>query len=58
MSKGGPDGFEPGPHDLSPLDQRLQLPNQWKIFAIYALTLLMYTAASPNPKSATRGETP
>ena len=35
---------------LSTLDHRLQLPNRRKIFAIYALTLLMYTAA--NPKSA------
>ena len=34
---------------LSPLDQRLQLLNQWKIFAIYALTLLMYTVTSPEP---------
>ena len=34
---------------LSPLDQRLQLPNRRKIFAIYALTLLMYTVASPDP---------
>ena len=32
---------------LSPLSQRLQLPNQRKIFAIYELTLLMYTVASP-----------
>ena len=32
---------------LSPLSQQLQLPNQWKIFAIYALTL--YTVASPDP---------
>ena len=37
---------------LSPLSQRLQLPNRWKIFAIYALTLLMYTVArfDPNPR--------
>ena len=37
---------------LSLLDYQLQLPNQWKIFAIYALTLLMYTVASlePNPR--------
>ena len=37
---------------LSPLDQRLQLPNRRKIFGIYALTLLtllMYTVASPDP---------
>ena len=32
---------------LSPLSQRLQLVNQWKIFAIYALTL--YNVASPDP---------
>ena len=58
---------------LSPLrQQRLQLPNQPQIFAIYAITLLMYTIASPDPNprgkgdpnecsstltSATRGET-
>ena len=41
---------------LSPLDQRLQLPNGRKIFAIYALTLLMYTVASPDPDPNTRGE--
>ena len=40
---------------FSPLDQRLQLPNQRKIFAIYALTLLMYTVASPDPDPNTRG---
>ena len=34
---------------LSPLDYQLQLPNRRKILAIYALTLLMYTAASPDP---------
>ena len=34
---------------LSPLDYQLQLPNRWKILAIYALTLLMYTVASPYP---------
>ena len=33
----------------SPLDYQLQLPNRWKIFAIYALTILMYTVASPDP---------
>ena len=26
----------------------MQLLNRWKIFAIYALTLLMYTVASPD----------
>ena len=39
---------------LSPLDQQLQLPNRQKIFAIYALTLLMYTVASPDPDPYTR----
>ena len=39
---------------LSPLDQRLQLPNRRKIFAIYALTLLMYTVASPDPDPNSR----
>ena len=34
---------------LSPLDYQPQVPNQRKIFAIYALTLLMYTVASPDP---------
>ena len=33
---------------LSPLYYQLQLPNQRKILAIYALTLLMYTVASPD----------
>ena len=41
---------------LSPPDQRLQLLNRRKIFAIYALTLLMYTVASPDPDPITRGE--
>ena len=43
---------------LSPLDQRLQLPNRRKIFAIYALTLLIYNVASPDPDPDrnTRGE--
>ena len=34
---------------LSPLDYQLQLPNRRKILAIYELTLLMYTVASPDP---------
>ena len=38
---------------LSPLDQRLQLPNRRKIFAIYALTLLMYTVANPTECNST-----
>ena len=40
---------------LSPLDYQLQLLNRWKILAIYALTLLMYTAASPDPDPNPRG---
>ena len=40
---------------LSPLSQRLQMPNRWKIFAIYALTLSMYTVASPDPDPNPRG---
>ena len=49
----------PGPHDhqpnTSPLDYQLQLPNRRKILAIYALTLLMYTVASPYPDPNRRG---
>ena len=33
---------------LSPLDYQLQLSNRRKILAIYALTLLTYTVASPD----------
>ena len=40
---------------LSPLDYQLQLPNQWKILAIYAFTLLMYTVAGPDPDPNPRG---
>ena len=40
---------------LSPLDHQLQLPNHQKILAIYALTLLMYTVASPDPDPNLRG---
>ena len=43
---------------LSPLDQRLQLPNKRKIFDIYASTLLMYTVAGPNPNSRGGGQLP
>ena len=43
---------------LSPLDQRLQLPNRRYIFAIYALTLSMYTVASPDPDSREGGQLP
>ena len=38
---------------LSPLSQRSELSNRWKIFAIYALTL--YTVASPDPDPNPRG---
>ena len=65
MSKGAPDGFELldpmfSSSTLSPLDQRLQLPNRRKIFAIYALTLLMYTIASadPDPNPRVGGQLP
>ena len=37
---------------------RLQLPNQRKIFAIYALMLLMYTVANPDPTPRGRGQLP
>ena len=40
---------------LSPPDYQLQLPNQRKILAIYAVALLMYTVASPNPDPNPRG---
>ena len=40
---------------LSPLDYQLQLPNRRKILAIYALTLLMYTVASPDRDPNPRG---
>ena len=44
---------------LSPLrQQRLKLPNQPQIFAIYAITLLMYTVASPDPNPRGEGELP
>ena len=43
---------------LSPLSQRLQLPNPQKIFAIYALILLMYTVASPGPNPRGGGQLP
>ena len=45
---------------LSPLDYQLQLPNRRKILGIYALTLLMYTVASPDPDPNPRegGELP
>ena len=33
----------------SPSDYQPQLPNRRKIFAIYLLTLLMYTVAGPDP---------
>ena len=43
---------------LSPPDYQLQLPNRRKILAIYALTLLMYTVASPDPNPRGRGQLP
>ena len=48
-----PDGFEPetlwSVAKPATSDPRLQLPKCLQIFAIYALTLVMYTVA--NPKS-------
>ena len=42
-----------GPYDRQsnavPLNQLLQLPKLPQIFAIYAITLLMYTLAGPDP---------
>ena len=42
----------PRPYDRQsnevPLNQLLQLPKLLQIFAIYAITLLMYTAAGPD----------
>ena len=43
MSKGAPDGLTTAAAEST------------KIFAIYALTLLMYTAASPDPDPNPRG---
>ena len=43
---------------LSPLDYQLQLPNRQNILAIYALTLSMYTVASPNPIRRGEGQLP
>ena len=42
------------------LSQRLQLLNQWKIFAIYLIAILAYTAASPglNPNPGGGGQLP
>ena len=40
---------------LSPLDYQLELPNQREILAIYAVALLMYTVASPDPDPNPRG---
>ena len=42
----------------SPLDYQPQLPNRRKVFGIYALTLLMYTVASPDPNPRGRGQLP
>ena len=41
---------------LSPLNQRLQLPKRWKIFAIYGLNL--HTVASPGPNPRGGGQLP
>ena len=43
---------------LSPLDYQLQLPSRRKILAIYALTLLMYTVARPDPNRRGGGRLP
>ena len=40
------------------LGYQLQLPNRQKIFVIYALTLLMYTVASPDPNPRGGGQLP
>ena len=54
-------GFEPATLgsvvQRSPTNQ-LQLPNRRKIFAIYALTLLMYIVASPDPNPRGGGQLP
>ena len=43
----------------SPLDYQPQLPpNRRKIFATYALTLLTYTVASPDPNPRGGGQLP
>ena len=39
-------------------DYRPELPNRRKIFAIYALSLLMYTVASPDPNPRGGGQLP
>ena len=41
---------------LSPLDYQLQLANQRKILGIYAVALLMYTVASPDPNPRGGGQ--
>ena len=41
-----------------PLSQQLQLPSQRQIFAIYAVTLLMYTVASPDSNPRGGGQLP
>ena len=43
---------------LSPLSQRLQLPNRRQIFGIYVITILMYTVDSPGPNPRVGGELP
>ena len=57
-------GFEPettrsiSSPTLLPLGYRLQLPNRWEIFGIYALTLLMFSVASPDPNPRGGGQLP
>ena len=41
-----------------PLSQHRQLPNKFIIFAIYAVTLLIYTAAGPDPYPMGGGQLP
>ena len=52
--------WNPGPYDRQsnavPLNQLLQVPKLPQIFAIYAITLLMYIAVGPDPHPTHRGE--
>ena len=49
----------PGPYDRQSyavlLNQLLQLPKLTQIFAIYPITLVMYTVAGPDPHPSHRG---
>ena len=47
-------GSNPGPQD----HKSNELPNRRKIFAIYALSLLTYTVASPDPNPRGGGQLP